>query len=124
VYQHEHPGASGFDAPFRRFAGAELEDLLLAKALECFAHGWSLPRVQDRIFDWHLFKARPGAFLDDDEVEAIVARAEKMGTIIPQTNVVYLESARASRARGHNRTITVDRPGYTGTPMEVKITRE
>ena len=124
MYQHDPPGASNPDAPYRRFAGAELEDLLLARALECFAYGWSQSDVRDRVTDWNLFKAKPEAFLDDAKVEAIVARAEKMGTIIPQTNVVYLESARASRSRGHNRTITVDRPGYTGTPMEVKITRE
>ncbi len=85
MYQHDPPGASGFDAPgqepFRKFAGAELEDFLLGKALECFAYGWSLPHTQDRVSDWHIHKAKAGAFLDDAEVEAIVARAAKVEQI-------------------------------------------
>jgi hypothetical protein len=85
VYQHDPPSASGFDAPeqepFQKFAGAELEDFLLAKALECFAYGWSLSDTQDWVSDWHWHKARAGAFLDDAEVEAIVARAEKVEKI-------------------------------------------
>jgi hypothetical protein len=85
VYQHDSPSASGFDAseqePFRKFAGAELEDFLLAKALECFAHHWSLSDTHDRVSDWHILKAKAGAFLDDAEVEAIVARAAKVEQI-------------------------------------------
>jgi hypothetical protein len=85
VYQHHPPGASGFDAPeqdpFPKFAGAELQDFLLAKALECLEYGWSLPDTQDRVSDWHIHKARAGAFLDDAEVEAIVARAAKVEQI-------------------------------------------
>jgi hypothetical protein len=98
VYQHDPPGASGFDAPeqdpFPKFAGAELEDFLFAKALECFECGWSLSDTQDRVSDWHWLKASAGAFLDDAEVEAIVARAEKVEKIA-HNNVVYLESRRA-----------------------------
>jgi hypothetical protein len=85
VYQHDPPGASGFDAPgqepFPKFAGAELEDFLLAKALECFAYGWSLSETLSWVSDWHIVKAKAGAFLDDAEVEAIVARAEKVEKI-------------------------------------------
>jgi hypothetical protein len=131
VYQHSPPGASGFDAPFRKFAGDELEDFLLGKALECFAHGWSLPDTQDRVSDWHIFKAEVGAVLDDAEVEAIVARAEKVEKIagVPHDdNVVYLQprpaTGIAKLPRQKSRTITVDRPGYTGTPLEVTIYRD
>jgi hypothetical protein len=131
VYQHDPPGASGFDAPkqepFQKFAGAELEDFLLAKALECFAYGWSLSETQSWVSDWHWHKARAGAFLDDAEVEAIVARAEKVEKIagVPHDddNVVDLERARPSGTGSPSRTITIDRPGYTGTPLEVTIYR-
>jgi hypothetical protein len=98
VYQHRISSASGFDPPeqepFQKFAGVELEDFLFAKALECFEHGWSEDDVQDRVGDWHILKAKAGAFLSDAEVETIVARAQKVEKIA-HNNVVYLESRRA-----------------------------
>ncbi len=134
MYQHDPPGASRFDAPCetrtpesfkdpsRKFAGTELEDFLLAKALECFAQGWSEGDIQDRVSDWHILKAKAGAFLDDAEVEAIVERAAKVEEIA-QSNVVFLEPRPAStpkRLRQKNRKITVKRPGFTGNiTMEV-----
>ena len=97
MYQHDPPGASGFDAPgqdpFPKFAGAELEYFLFAKALECFEYDWSLSDTQDRVSDWHWLKARAGAFLDDAEVEAIAARAEKVEKIA-HGNVASLDSHR------------------------------
>ena len=97
VYQHNVSGASGFDPPeqepFQKFAGAELEDFLLAKALECFEEGLSLSETQDRVSDWHWHKAKAGAFLDDAEVEAIVARSEKVEKIA-HSNVASLDSHR------------------------------
>jgi hypothetical protein len=100
VYQHDPPGASRFDAPeqapFGKFAGAELKDFLFAKALECFEWNWSEGDVQDRVGDWHILKAKAGAFLSDAEVETIVARAAKVEKIA-HNNAVYLRSRRAVR---------------------------
>jgi hypothetical protein len=102
VYQHDPPGASGLDAadqePFRKFAGAELEDFLFAKALECFEYDWSTADTQDRVSDWHILKARAGAFLDDAEVEAIVERAAKVEKIA-HTNAIDLDSHRALKSK-------------------------
>ncbi len=129
MYQHDPPSTPDPPERFRKFAGDELKDFLLAKALECFACGWSLPDVQDRVADWHILKAEIGAFLSDDDVAEIVARAEKVAReILPphepahEGNVVYLKRARPTDP-DKSRTITIDRPGYTGTPMEVNIHR-
>jgi hypothetical protein len=125
VYQHDPPGASGFDAPgqdpFPKFAGLELEDFLLLKAIEYFTDGWSLSEVQERVSDWHIFKAAIGAVLSDAEVEAIVARAEKVEKIVGgphDVNVVDLERARP------NRTMTIDLPGYTGPILRAEVRYE
>jgi hypothetical protein len=127
VYQHDPPSASGFDTPeqgpFPKFAGAELEDFLFAKALECFAYGWSLSDVQDWVSDWHILKAKAGAFLDDAEVEAIVARAEKVAPAAPD-NVVSIDSRPALQGQGSPRRMQITRPGYTGMPLEVTIYRD
>ncbi len=97
MYQHGISSASGFDAPeqdpFPKFAGAELEDFLFAKAFECFEWGWSEGDVQDRTADWHILKAKAGAFLSDAEVETIVARAAKVEKIA-HNNVAPLDSYR------------------------------
>jgi len=131
VYQQEPPGASNFDARgptgqqaeldpfFPKFAGTELEDFLLAKALECFAHGWSESDTLDRVDDWNVFKAKAAALLDDTEVEAIVARAAKLEKIaLPASEKRHLRDKRNRK----NRTITVEpRPGYTGPTLIVEV---
>ena len=130
MYQHAPPDAPGFDAErFRKFAGAELEDFLLARALECFADGWSQADVRDRVCDWNTYKAQLGAFLDDAEVEAIVARAEKVAPTAPANvaanvvdNVVAIDSHPAARGRrGSPKRMQITRPGYSGPPLEVEV---
>jgi hypothetical protein len=97
LYQHSISSASGFDAPergpFPKFAGDELDDFLFAKALEYFGNGWSLSDVQEWVSDWHILTAAIGAVLSDDDVQAIVARAERVGPIACEANnVISLDS--------------------------------
>jgi hypothetical protein len=149
VYQQEPPGASNPDAPsdpilrkFRKFAGTELEDFLLAKALECFAHGWSESDTQDRVDDWNILKAKaPEAFLDEAQVEAIVARAAKLEKNFgakarsifvqeePRLEPKEESPAPPAQARRHlgnkkvgrTRHLTTPMPGYTGDALKVEV---
>jgi hypothetical protein len=118
VYQQTSGGASHLDAssdPFRKFAGSELEDFLLAKALECFAHGWSESDTQDRVDDWNILKAKAAALLDETQVEAIVARAAKV-----EKNFAPLGGASSASEKNQKNRTTVTPP--QGNPRRFMVT--